>query len=114
MFTSIEYSSDEELEIPPPQQEQVAEQKKHVIALFLEARQAGTGPQTMIIGHRGGYIGGPENSMPCFRGALANKLDGIEFDVWLSKDNVPMIVHGGDNGELHDEGNNLVFDLTQQ
>ena len=68
----------------------------------------------MIIGHRGGYIGGPENSMPCFRGALANKLDGIEFDVWLSKDNVPMIVHGGDNGELHDEGNNLVFDLTQQ
>ena len=39
----------------------------------------------MVIGHRGGYIGGPENSMKCFRGALANNLDGIEFDV--SKDN---------------------------
>ena len=47
----------------------------------MEARQAGLGPQTMIIGHRGGYIGGPENSMNCFRGALANNLDGIEFDV---------------------------------
>ena len=112
MFTPRENNSEEEVAMPPSVQEQVSTQKKHVIALFLEARQAGTGPQTMIIGHRGGFIGGPENSMPCFRGALANRLDGIEFDVWLSKDNVPMIVHGGDNGELHDEGNNLVFDLT--
>ena len=52
-----------------------------MIASFLEAKQAGSGPQTMVIGHRGGYIGGPENSMNCFRGALANRLDGIEFDV---------------------------------
>ena len=76
----------------------------------------------MVIGHRGGFIDGPENSMKCFRGALANNIDGIEFDVWLSKDNVPMIMHGGDNGELHDQGpagdgvdsNRHVFDLTQE
>ena len=59
----------------------VAQKPKHVIQRFLEARQAGTGPKTMIIGHRGGYIGGPENSMNCFKAAQANNLDGIEFDV---------------------------------
>ena len=34
----------------------------------------------MVIGHRGGYFG-PENSMKSFRGAIANNLEGIEFDV---------------------------------
>ena len=96
----------------------------------------------MVIGHRGGYIGGPENSMKCFRGALANNLDGIEFDVskdnfsdvdkcyltffltffhiqiWLSKDNIPVIIHGGDNGELHQSINGRanchVFDVTYE
>lgn len=72
----------------------------------------------MIIGHRGGYIGGSENSMNCFRGALANNLDGIEFDIWLSKDNIPVIIHGGDNGELHQSingaENSFVFDATYE
>lgn len=72
----------------------------------------------MIIGHRGGYIGGPENSMNCFKAAQANNLDGIEFDVWLSKDNVAVIVHGGNNGELHNSANedeeSLVFDLLHE
>jgi len=51
----------------------------------------------MVIGHRGGFFG-PENSMKGFRGAVENNLEGIEFDVWLSKDNVPMVLHGGDDG----------------
>ena len=51
----------------------------------------------MVIGHRGGFFG-PENSMKTFRAAIENKLEGIEFDVWLSKDHVPMVIHGGDNG----------------
>jgi len=53
----------------------------------------------MVVGHRGGFFG-PENSMKGFRGAVENKLEGIEFDVWLSKDNVPMVLHGGDDGQL--------------
>jgi glycerophosphoryl diester phosphodiesterase len=52
----------------------------------------------MIIGHRGGLPFGPYNTMKAFRGAVEAKLEGIEFDVWLSKDNVPMITHGGNNG----------------
>ena len=54
---------------------------KHLIDRFLEARAAGLGPKTMVIGHRGGYIDGPENSMKCFRAAIEHNLEGIEFDV---------------------------------
>ena len=56
-------------------------QHKHVIQRFLDKRDRGLGPKTMVIGHRGGYISGPENSMKCFKAALAANLDGIEFDV---------------------------------
>jgi len=62
-------------------------------------KQQFTEYQTLVIGHRGGFFG-PENSMKGFRGAVEHKLEGIEFDVWLSKDEVPMILHGGQNGEL--------------
>ena len=41
--------------------------------------------QTLVFGHRGGFFG-PENSMKGFRGAVHHNLEGIEFDVWLSKD----------------------------
>jgi glycerophosphoryl diester phosphodiesterase len=53
----------------------------------------------MVVGHRGGFMG-PENSMKAFRNALLHKLEGIEFDIWLSKDNIPVITHGGANGQL--------------
>ena len=53
----------------------------------------------MVVGHRGGFFG-PENSIKGFRGAIENNLEGIEFDVWLSKDNVPMVLHGGSDGQL--------------
>lgn len=49
------------------------------------------------MGHRGGNFG-PENSMKNFRGSISNNLEGIEFDVWFSKDKVPMILHGGVDG----------------
>jgi glycerophosphoryl diester phosphodiesterase len=54
---------------------------KHVIDRFKEARDAGHGPRTLVIGHRGGYINGPENSLKSFKAAIDRKIDGIEFDV---------------------------------
>ena len=47
--------------------------------------------------HRGGNFG-PENSMKNFRLAIEHGVDGIEFDVWISADGVPMVLHGGDDG----------------
>lgn len=52
--------------------------------------------------------------MKGFRGAVEHRLEGIEFDVWLSKDKVPMILHGGSDGQLELYGLNdeRVFDWT--
>lgn len=45
----------------------------------------------LILGHRGDYAG-PENSLLAFRHAL-DVADGIEFDVQLSKDLIPIVIH---------------------
>jgi len=71
--------------------------------------------KTIVIAHRGGNFG-PENSMKNFRKAILNKVEGVEFDVWLSKDNVPMVLHGGGDGQLSQYGrpNDFVFDVTSK
>ncbi len=47
----------------------------------------------MIIGHRGASAVAPENTRAAFREALAVGADGIEFDVRLTRDGVPVVIH---------------------
>jgi glycerophosphoryl diester phosphodiesterase len=47
----------------------------------------------LIIGHRGASAVAPENTMAAFREAIAAGCDGIEFDVRLTSDGVPVIIH---------------------
>jgi glycerophosphoryl diester phosphodiesterase len=47
----------------------------------------------LIIGHRGASALAPENSLAAFRRAIADGADGIEFDVRLSRDRVPVVIH---------------------
>src|SRR5215211_3213048 len=47
----------------------------------------------LIIGHRGASAVAPENTITAFEAAIAARADGIEFDVRLSDDNVPVIIH---------------------
>ncbi|HEU5460504.1 MAG TPA: glycerophosphodiester phosphodiesterase family protein [Pyrinomonadaceae bacterium] len=47
----------------------------------------------LIIGHRGASAVAPENTMVAFREAIAAGSDGIEFDVRLTRDGVPVIIH---------------------
>ena len=47
----------------------------------------------MIIGHRGAAAVAPENTLASFRLAIAAGADGVEFDVRLAKDGVPVIIH---------------------
>lgn len=47
----------------------------------------------LIIGHRGASAVAPENTMAAFREAIAAGADGIEFDVRLSHDGVPVVIH---------------------
>lgn len=47
----------------------------------------------LIIGHRGASAVAPENTTAAFREALAVGADGIEFDVRLTRDGVPIVIH---------------------
>ena len=47
----------------------------------------------LIIGHRGASAVAPENTLASFRRAIEAGADGIEFDVQLSRDGVPVIIH---------------------
>jgi len=47
----------------------------------------------LIIGHRGAASDAPENTMAAFDLALCQGADGIEIDVHLSADGVPVVIH---------------------
>ncbi|HEX3279738.1 MAG TPA: glycerophosphodiester phosphodiesterase family protein [Pyrinomonadaceae bacterium] len=47
----------------------------------------------LIIGHRGASAVTPENTLAAFSQALEDGADGIEFDVRLSRDGVPVVIH---------------------
>jgi len=47
----------------------------------------------LIIGHRGASAVAPENTMAAFREAIAVGADGVEFDVRLTRDGVPAVIH---------------------
>jgi glycerophosphoryl diester phosphodiesterase len=44
--------------------------------------------------HRGGMADAPENTLEAFHKALAAGASGIESDVWLDADGVPVLHHG--------------------
>ena len=48
----------------------------------------------LIIGHRGASAIAPENTIAAFRLALAAGADGVEFDVRLTRDGIPVVIHG--------------------
>ncbi|MER3417960.1 MAG: hypothetical protein C4343_02350, partial [Chloroflexota bacterium] len=53
-----------------------------------------TGRRTLRLAHRGDHRAAPENTLEAFRAALAVPgCDGLEFDVRLSRDGVPVVIH---------------------
>ena len=51
------------------------------------------GVKPLIIAHRGASAFAPENTLAAFRRAIEEGADGIEFDVRLAKDGVPVVFH---------------------
>jgi len=49
----------------------------------------------IVEGHRGYCAKYPENTLVSFEGALDIGVDAFEFDVWLTSDKVPVIMHDG-------------------
>jgi glycerophosphoryl diester phosphodiesterase len=66
---------------------------------------------TKIFGHRGAAGTCPENTMPSFKAAIESGADGIELDVHLSKDGVPVVIHD-ESVERTTHGKGFVKDLT--
>lgn len=49
--------------------------------------------EPLVIGHRGASALAPENTLAAFERALADGADGLEFDVRLAADGVPVVIH---------------------
>jgi glycerophosphoryl diester phosphodiesterase len=47
----------------------------------------------LIIAHRGASARAPENTLAAFRLAFADGADGLEFDVQIARDGVPVVIH---------------------
>jgi len=56
-----------------------------------------------IIAHRGASANAPENTLAAFRLAIESGAEGVEFDVQLSRDGIPVVIHDYD---LHRTGGN--------
>lgn len=50
-------------------------------------------PQPLLLGHRGARHYAPENTLAAFDLALTHGCDGFEFDVRMSSDRHPIVVH---------------------
>ena len=47
----------------------------------------------LIIAHRGASAQAPENTLAAFQKAIEDEADGIEFDVRIARDGVPVVFH---------------------
>ena len=47
----------------------------------------------LILGHRGASHDAPQNTLAAFRKAVEVGADGVELDVHLSRDGVPVVIH---------------------
>jgi glycerophosphoryl diester phosphodiesterase len=65
----------------------------------------------ILVGHRGAGALAPENTLAAFRVAADLGIDGVEFDVQLTKDGHPIVFHDDDVQRLTD-GAGQVADLT--
>jgi len=54
----------------------------------------------LVIGHRGYPAKYPENTIASFIAALYYGADGVELDVWLSGDGVPVVIHDEMTGRV--------------
>ncbi|MFD1635966.1 glycerophosphodiester phosphodiesterase [Evansella tamaricis] len=68
---------------------------------------------TLIFAHRGAAGTHPENTMASFEAALKAGADGIELDVQLTSDNVPVIIHDETVNRTTD-GEGWIKDLTYE
>ncbi|MGC9520602.1 MAG: glycerophosphodiester phosphodiesterase [Anaerolineae bacterium] len=65
----------------------------------------------LILGHRGASRRAPENTLAAFQAALEDGADGVELDVHVTEDGVPVVIHNGSVDQTTD-GTGLVNALS--
>jgi glycerophosphoryl diester phosphodiesterase len=70
-------------------------------------------PYPRIVAHRGGGKLAPENTLAAMRCGLAHGFHAVEFDVMLSKDGVPIVMHDPHLGRTV-VGSGSIADYTAQ
>lgn len=68
----------------------------------------------LVLGHRGASARAPENTVAAFRAAASPNgfgADGVELDVHLTADGVPVVIHNG-SVDATTNGHGLVRDMT--
>lgn len=65
----------------------------------------------LTIAHRGESVKYPENTMVAFDAALAAGAELVENDVWMSSDNVPVVIHD-EKVDRTTDGTGLVTSMT--
>lgn len=63
------------------------------IAALVLVAPATAAERSRLAAHRGGAAVWPENSLTAFRGALVLGVDALEFDVHLTADGEPVVIH---------------------
>ena len=71
----------------------------------------GLPPRTMVVAHRGASLEAPENTLQAFELAVELGADAVEFDLRLTSDGVPVIMHDPDVARTTD-GSGLVRSLS--
>ena len=75
----------------------------------------------VIAGHRGGFQ--PDNTLFAFKKAKDNNVEAVELDIWLTKDDQIVVIHGGQEGAMPPKINDkstenspdvMIYDLTYQ
>ena len=75
------------------------------------------GKNILVEGHRGYCAEYPENTLISYEAALDLGVDAFEFDVWLTKDKVPVLMHDGNPMRtcgVHGELRNMTFEEVRK
>ncbi len=70
-------------------------------------RQKGKAKMPWVVGHRGAMGHAPENTMTSFEAAINLGADMLEFDVRLTKDGIPVVVHDANLDRTSNKSLNL-------
>jgi glycerophosphoryl diester phosphodiesterase len=69
--------------------------------------------QEEIIAHRGASYYAPENTIAAIQTAINQGVDGVEFDVWGTKDDIPVLLHDATlTRTTNTISNKKIWDLT--